>query len=101
MGSQIRHAIQSWENNSDYLSSHFDLPLEVRKIIYTINTIENLTRDIRKYTKTKVQFTDDTAAKKVVYLTIMNIEKKWSMTLHNWELILHQFLTIFENRCRL
>ncbi|WP_083729623.1 IS256 family transposase [[Flexibacter] sp. ATCC 35208] len=100
-GAKYRHAIQSWENNWDNLTSYFDFTLEIRKIMYTTNTIENLNRGIGKYTKTKVQFTDDTAAQKAVYLAIMNIEKKWCMTLHNWGFILHQFLTIFENRCRL
>ena len=99
--SKYRHAIQSWQNNWDNLTSYFDFPLEIRKIIYTTNTIENLNRGIRKYTKTKVQFTDDAAAQKAVYLAIMNIEKKWSMPLQNWGFILHQFLTIFENRCQL
>lgn len=98
---KYKYAIQSWQTNWENLTSYFDFPLEIRKIIYTTNTIENLNRGIRKYTKTKVQFTDDAAAQKAVYLAIMNIEKKWSMTLHNWGLILHQFLTIFENRCRL
>jgi transposase-like protein len=98
---KYRHAIQSWQNNWDNLTSYFDFPLEIRKIMYTTNTIENLNRGIRKYTKTKVQFTDDAAAQKAVYLAIMNIEKKWSMPLHNWGFILHQFITIFENRCRL
>jgi len=47
------------------------------------------------------QFPDDTSAQKGVYLAIMNIEKKWNVTLHNWGLVLHQFMTIFEDRCRL
>ena len=100
-GAKYRHAIQSWENNWDNLTSYFDFPMEIRKIMYTTNTIENLNRGIRKYTKTKVQFTDDASAQKAVYLAIMNIEKKWSMPLHNWGLVLHQYLTIFENRCRI
>lgn len=100
-GQKYRHAIESWRNNWDALTSYFDFPLEIRKIIYTTNTIENLNRGIRKYIKTKVQFTDDQAAQKAVYLAIMNIEKKWSMPIQNWGYILHQFLTIFENRCRL
>jgi hypothetical protein len=41
------------------------------------------------------------AAQKAVYLALMNIEKKWNVPLQNWGLIVHQFLTIFENRCRL
>jgi putative transposase len=100
-GSKYKHALQSWRINWDNLTSYFDFPLEIRKIIYTTNTIENLNRGIRKYTKTKVQFTDDAAAQKAVYLAIINIEKKWSMPIHNWGYILHQFVTIFENRCQL
>ena len=73
----------------------------MRKLIYTTNTIENLNRGIRKYTKTKVQFVDDNAVKKAVYLAIVNIEKSWSKPILGWGLILHQFLTIFENRCKL
>lgn len=98
---KYRYAIQSWQNNWENLTSYFDFPVEIRKIIYTTNTIENLNRGIRKYIKTKVQFPDDQAAEKAVYLAIMNIEKKWSMPLHNWGLVLHQFVTIFENRCLL
>jgi putative transposase len=100
-GAKYRYAIQSWRNNWPNLTSYFDFPLEIRKIIYTTNTIENLNRGIRKYTKTKVQFTDDAAAQKAVYLAIRNIGKKWSMPIANWGYILHQFLTIFENRCQL
>jgi putative transposase len=98
---KYRYAIQSWQTNWENLTNYFDFPLEIRKIIYTTNSIENLNRGIRKYTKTKVQFPDDQAAEKAVYLAIMNIEKKWSMPLHNWGLVLHQFVTIFEDRCRL
>jgi transposase-like protein len=99
--SKYRYAIQSWHNNWKNLTSYFDFPVEIRKIMYTTNTIENLNRGIRKYVKTKVQFPDDQAAEKAVYLAIINIEKKWSMPLHNWGLVLHQFVTIFENRCQL
>ena len=98
---KYRHAIASWKSNWANLTNYFDYPLEIRKIIYTTNTIENLNRGIRKYTKTKVQFTDDLAAQKAVYLAIMNIEKKWSMPIQNWGYILQQFLTIFDTRCRL
>jgi transposase-like protein len=100
-GQKYRHAIQSWQVNWDNLTRYFDYPMEIRKIIYTTNTIENLNRGIRKYTKARVQFTDDHAAQKAVYLAIMNIEKKWSMPLQNWGFILHQFVTIFESRCRI
>ena len=100
-GSKYKHAVQSWRTNWDQLTSYFDFPLEIRKMIYTTNSIENVNRGIRKYTKAKVQFPDDMSAQKAVYMAIMNIEKKWTMALHNWGLVMHQFVTIFENRCRL
>jgi putative transposase len=99
-GAKYKHAIQSWRVNWHNLTNYFDFPLEIRTIIYTTNTIENLNRGIRKYTKTKVQFPDDTSALKAVYLAITNIETAWSKPIKNWGIILHQFLTIFENRCR-
>ena len=100
-GAKYKYAIKSWQNNWEDLTRFFKYPLEIRKIIYTTNTIENLNRGIRKYTKTKVQFVDDNAAQKAVFLAIMNIEKKWNMPIQNWGIILHQFLTIFETRCKL
>lgn len=100
-GPKYGYAVDSWRKNWAELTSYFDFPLEIRKIIYTTNTIENLNRGIRKYTKTKVQFVDDQAAHKAVYLAIMNIEKKWCMPIQNWGFILHQFLIIFGNRCQL
>jgi putative transposase len=100
-GTKYKHAIQSWRTNWDNLTNYFEFPLEIRKIIYTTNTIENLNRGIRKYTKTKVQFPDEASALKAVYLAITNIEAKWSSPMQNWGFIQHQFLTIFENRCRI
>lgn len=100
-GVKYKYAIQSWQNNWENLTHFFDYPMEIRKLIYTTNTIENLNRGIRKYTKTKVQFVDDNAVQKAVYMAIMNIEKSWSWPIVNWGLILHQFLTIFEGRCKL
>lgn len=100
-GHKYQYAIQSWYNNWENLSAFFDFPQEIRTIIYTTNTIENLNRGIRKYTKTKSLFVDVNAAKKAVFLAIQNIEKKWSMPIRNWGLVLNQFLIIFESRCRL
>jgi putative transposase len=98
---KYKYAITSWEENWDNLSNYFEYPLELRKIIYTTNTIENLNRGIRKYIKTKTQFPNENAASKSIYLSIRNIEEAWINPMPNWGLILHQYLIIFENRCRL
>jgi len=98
---KYKYAITSWEDNWNNLSNYFEYPLELRKIIYTTNTIENLNRGIRKYTKTKTQFPNENAAAKSIYLSIKNIEEAWGNPMPNWGLILNQYLIIFENRCRL
>jgi putative transposase len=100
-GTKYKYAVQGWEDNWDNLTGYFEFPLELRKIIYTTNTIENLNRGIRKYTKTKTQFPNEEAATKSIYLAIDNIQKNWSGTIHNWKLIQQQYLTIFEKRCKL
>jgi putative transposase len=78
---------RNWEN----LTAFFKYPLEIRNMIYTTNAIESLNSTIRKYTKTKVIFPDDTAALKAVYLSINIIEKKWTNQLRNWPIILISF----------
>lgn len=100
-GTKYKYAIQSWHNNWENLSQFFHFPMEIRRIMYTTNPIENMNRGIRKYTKTKVQFTDDNAALKAVYMALMNIEIKWTHPIKNWGLIIYQFVTIFEDRCKI
>ncbi len=100
-GSKYAYAIKSWKENWDNLTSYFDYPLEIRKIIYTTNVIESLNNCIRKYTKSKSVFPDDQSVLKSVYLSVMNVQRKWNHTVRNWGLILSQFLIIFEERCRI
>jgi putative transposase len=95
------HAILSWERNWTELTTFFKYPLEIRKMIYTTNTIESLNSTIRKYTRSKTVFPDDNAALKAVYLAINIIEKKWNHQIRNWGIILNQFLITFEDRCKI
>ncbi|WP_131539945.1 IS256 family transposase [Pedobacter nototheniae] len=96
---KYKYAITSWEENWDNLSNYFEYPLELRKIIYTTNAIENLNRGIRKYTKTKTQFPNENAAAKSVYLSIKNIEEAWKGTIPNWGIILNQYLRVCSINC--
>jgi putative transposase len=99
--SKYSYAVKSWRENWEELTVFFEFPLEIRKIIYTTNLIENLNGKIRKYTKNKLSFPTDQAVMKSVFLAMKEATKKWSMPIKNWGLILNQFLTIFENRVRL
>ncbi|MGB4776391.1 MAG: IS256 family transposase [Daejeonella sp.] len=99
---KYRHAVQSWYRNWDHLTAFLDYPLELRKMMYTTNAIESLNCSIRKYTKSKVQFLNDEAVQKAVFLAIQQAEKAWgTRPVPFWGLIAQQFLTIFDHRCRI
>lgn len=95
------YAIKSWHQNWDELTSFFEFPLEIRKIIYTTNLIENLNGKIRKYTKNKLSYPTDEAVLKSAYLAVNEITKKWTQPIRNWGIIINQFLIIFEDRLKL
>jgi len=95
------YAIKSWRDNWEDLTVFFEFPLEIRKIIYTTNLIENLNGKIRKYTKNKLSFPTDQAVMKSVFLAVRESTKKWSMPIRNWGVILNQFLIIFDDRVKL
>lgn len=95
------YAIQSWRNNWEDLTVFFEFPVDIRKIIYTTNLIENLNGKIRKYTKNKLSFPTDEAVMKSVYLAVREATKKWSMPVRNWGVIVDQFLILYQERVRI
>jgi len=92
------YSVQSWRTNWDELTTFFSFPLEIRKIMYTTNLIENLNGKIRKYTKNKLSFPTDESVMKSVYLAVREATRKWSMPIHNWGVITNQFIIIFGER---
>ncbi len=99
--SKYSYAVKSWKENWDELTVFFEFPLEIRKIIYTTNLIENLNGKIRKYTKNKLSFPTDEAVFKSVYLALIEATKKWAMPIHNWGIVLNQFSIIFGHRLKI
>ncbi len=57
----------SEEKLRDY-PTYIDYPVEVRRMIYTTNSIENLNRQIRKVTKTKVCFGNENNLLNLVFM---------------------------------
>ena len=69
---------KSWRENWANLSTYFKYPQEVRRLIYTTNTIEGFNRQLRKVTKSKSVFPTDDSLLKMLYLAMMDITKKWT-----------------------
>lgn len=97
-GKKYPQILKSWDANWAELSTYFKYPQEVRTLIYTTNAVEGFHRMLRKYTKTKTIYPTDDAVKKSIYLSIMEISKKWSMPIRDWGIIIGQLLVFFEDR---
>ena len=91
-------AFKTWEENWDAICPFFQFSESIRKIMYTMNTIESLNRQFRKYTKTKSVFPTDMSLLKCLYLSTKNITKKWTAPYQNWEPILSELSIMFDGR---
>lgn len=89
---------QSWRNNWQRIIPYFAYPPEIRRVIYTTNTIESLNMSLRKVTKNPGSFPNDEAMFKLLYLALRNIAKRWTMPIKNWKSALNQFCIMFDDR---
>ena len=97
-GKKYPASIGSWRNNWTQLSTYFKYPSEIRKLIYTTNSIENFNRQLRKVTKSKTIFPTDDALFKMLYLAMMDVTKKWTGKAWDWGLTLDQLCIYFGDR---
>jgi putative transposase len=84
---------EAWEHVIPFLA----FPDDVRRVVYTTNTIEALHRQIRKTIKTRGHFPSEDAARKLIYLAISNTQKSWRST-YNWSAALLSFKIHFGDR---
>ncbi len=96
--SQYPSCVKSWEENWEVLSTFFEYPMEIRKIIYTTNIIEGLNRQFRQITKNKPSFTNDDSLRRMLYLASQRIMKRWRTRYPNWDLVLSQLQIMFADR---
>ena len=90
--------VKSWEENWEVLSTFFEYPPEIRKIIYTTNIIEGLNRQFRQITKNKPSFSNDDSLRRMLYLAAQRIMKRWRSRYQNWDLVLSQLKLLFADR---
>ena len=89
---------QMWRRNWQYLKTFFAYEQDIRKVIYTTNTIESVNMSLRKIIKTRGSFPNQEAAFKLLYLALENAAKKWTMPVQNWKGALQRFSILFGDR---
>ena len=81
-----------------YLEPLFELPDEIRKCIYTSNAVEAVNSALRKVTRGKGAFPNESSVYKVLYLRIRELKEKWKNPIQNWKTIQSQVISLFGER---
>jgi len=89
---------QIWRRNWERIVPFFAYPGEIRKVIYTTNTIESLNMSLRKIIKMRGSFPNEDAAMKLLYLALRNASKKWTMPVRDWNGALNRFSILWPER---
>jgi len=88
---------QSWTEHWERVVPFLAFPPDVRRAVYTTNTIEAINRQIRKIIKTRGSFPNEDSARKLLYLAITRAQRKWRHT-YNWSSALTAFRIHFGDR---
>ena len=97
-GGQYAMAVRTWERNWEDLATMFDYAVEIRRLIYTTNTVEGYNRQLRKVLKTKGALPTAEAARKLLYLVTQEITRTWTTPIFNWTKIRNQLAIRFDGR---
>jgi len=89
---------QSWRRNWPELITFLRYPAEIRKAIYTTNTIESVNRSLRKISKNRGVFPNQESVLKLFYLALERVAKKWTMPVLHWSDALNRFALEFGER---
>jgi putative transposase len=101
-GGQYPGAIDTWRLAWNEIIPFLDYPVELRKIVYTTNTIESINFQLRKITKNRGHFPDKDAAMKLLYLGLRNISSERGgesgTGTQGWKIALNTMSRLFPGR---
>lgn len=95
-GATYALAVNTWDRNWDRIRTMFRFTDEVRTLIYTTNPMESFNRQLRKVTKNRSLFPDDTSALNLLYLATHEVLKKWTVKTRDRSKILAQLSIHFD-----
>jgi putative transposase len=97
-GARYAHVTRAWRTRMDEWTPFLAFPVELRRAIYTTNTIEALNRILRKSLKTRGPLPTDEAAMKLLYLAVRNAKETWGRAHRDWLTARMQLAIHFEGR---
>jgi transposase-like protein len=83
-------AVAVWERNWIHVEQLFNYGSAVRRVMYTTNAIESVNSSFRKVTR-KGAFPHENAVRKILYLRILELYKKWQgHPIMRWSMVRNQ-----------
>jgi transposase-like protein len=89
---------RQWRADWTALTTFFDYPPAIRRVIYTTNAIESLNHSLRKVLKPRGAFPDDGAILKLLYLALTRVAKRWTRPVRDWAAALNTFAVLIPDR---
>ena len=89
---------QIWRRNWPRITPFFNYPSDIRRAIYTTNSVESLNRSLRKIIKVRGGFPNEEAALKLLFLALRLAAKKWTMPISHWRETLNHFTILWPER---
>lgn len=96
--SSMPKVVEKVEEYMQYLEPLFEVPEEIRKAIYTSNSIESVNSALRKVTNGKGSFSSVNSVYKLLYLRVEELKEKWNKPIPNWNKISIQLAEIYGKR---
>ena len=96
--SKRKVSLDNWSNNWDAIVPFFKFGPELRKIMYTTNTIESLNNSYKRINKGRRIFPSEQSLEKSLFLATEIITEKWTAKYQNWGVILQELRIHYGNR---
>jgi transposase-like protein len=99
-GQRYPASIRVWKDPWDKVITFLRYPPELRRAVYTTNSIEALNAYLRKNTKNRRLFPSIDALMKILYLNVRKASEKWKFR-KNWDIVTNQLVVLFGDRIAL
>lgn len=99
-GKKYPASIRVWKDPWDKVITFFRYPPELRKAVYTTNSIEALNAYLRKNTKNRRLFPSIESLMKILFLNVQKASDRWKFR-KNWDIVTNQLVVLFADRIAL
>lgn len=94
----LPRVVEKVEDDMELITPLFELPSEIRRVIYTSNAVESVNSALRKVTNGKGCFSTESSVYKLFFLRIRDLKEKWKRPIKDWNKIELQLIQIFGER---